>query len=158
MRARGSTEGFSLIEALIAMAIAATAFTAAVQLLMQASAATRRARLVTRAAILATSKMEELESLTYTVGDAGADIEDDGLSESPDGTLTSDVPEYAEWFDSAGRPISGAARPPGASLVRRWSIRVVGVGGDALALQVRVAMAAGQPLTTITAIRTRQGG
>jgi type II secretory pathway pseudopilin PulG len=157
MRARGSSEGFSLIEALIAMAITATAFTAAMQLLMQASAATRRARLVTRASMLATSKMEELESLTYTVGDDGADIEDEGLSESPDGTLTNDAPGYCEWFDSAGRAIPGTVRPPGSSLVRRWSIRAVEAGGDALALQVRVATAAGQPLATLTAIRSRRG-
>jgi type II secretory pathway pseudopilin PulG len=157
MHARGSAEGFSLVEAMIALAIIATAFTAAVQLLMQASAANRRARLVTRAAMLAASKMEELESLTYTVGDAGADVEDEGLSESPDGTLTDDVPDYCEWFDSAGQPLSGVARPPGASFVRRWSIRALEVDGHALALQVRVATVAGQPLATFTAIRTRRG-
>jgi len=158
MRARSSPNGFSLIEALIAMAITATAFTAAAQLLMQASAANRGARLVTRAAMLATSKMEELESLAYTVGEDGADVQDEALSESPDGTLTNDIPEYCEWFDSAGQAMSESVRPPGASFVRRWSIRALAVDGDALALQVRVATAAGQPLATITTIRTRRGG
>jgi type II secretory pathway pseudopilin PulG len=158
MRARCSGEGFSLIEALIAILITATAFTAAAQLLMQASAATRGARLVTRAAMLATSKMEELQSLTYAVGDDGADIEDERLSASPEGTLTNDVPDYCEWFDGAGHPISGVARPPGASFVRRWSIRTLEGDSDALTLQVRVATVAGQPLATFTAIRTRRGG
>jgi len=157
MRVRGSAEGFSIVEALIAIAITATAFTAAAQLLMQASAATRRARLVTRAATLASSKLEELESVTYTVGEDGEDVEDEGLSESPQGTLTNDVPAYCDWFDGTGQVISGAVRPPGTAFVRRWSVRALG-GADALALQVRVATAAGQPLATLTAIRTRRGG
>ena len=158
MSTRSSAEGFSLIEALIAMLITATAFTAAVQLLIQASAASRGARLVTRASMLATSKMEELQSLTYTVGDDGAEVEDERLAESPEGTLTNDVPDYCEWFDGAGHPMSGVTRPAGASLVRRWSIRALEGDGDALALQVRVATVAGQPLATFTAIRTRRGG
>jgi len=147
-----------LIEALIAMLIIATAFTTALQLLMQSSSATRRARLVTRAALLATSKIEELESLTYTVGDDGADVEDEGLMESPEGTLANDMPEYCEWFDSTGSLTSGTVRPRGASFVRRWSVRRLGVDGDALVLQVRVATADGRSLATLTALRTRRGG
>src|SRR5262245_32776563 len=113
MRMRRSEHGFSLVEALIAIAITATAFTAAAQLLMQASAATRRARLLTRAALLASSKMEELESLPYGVSEDGADVQDDRLAESPDRSLTEDLPDYCEWLDSAGRPIGVGQRPAG---------------------------------------------
>jgi len=158
MRTRDSECGFSLIEALIALAITATAFTAAAQLLVQASAATRRARLVTRAAILATSKMEELESLVYAVGADGADVEDERLSESPERSLVEDLPEYCEWFDSWGRPIGNGARPAGASFARRWSVRALDDSGDTLALQVVVTTRAGPPLAALTAVRSRWGG
>jgi prepilin-type N-terminal cleavage/methylation domain-containing protein len=158
MCARRSERGFSLIEALIALAITATAFTAAAQLLMQASAATRRARLVTRAAILARSKMEELESLVYAVGEDGADVEDAGLSESPEGSLVENLPEYCEWFDSWGRPAGNGARPPGASFARRWSVRALDDSGNTLALQVVVTTGVGPPLATLTTVRSRWGG
>jgi type II secretory pathway pseudopilin PulG len=151
-------DGFSLAEALIAMAITATAFTAAAQLLMRASAATRRARLVTRAAILATSKMEELESLVYGVGADGANDEDEELAESPDGSLASDVPGYGERFDSGGRALDERDGPAGAYFARRWSIRALDDSGDVLALQVLVTTGAGPPLATLTAIRARRGG
>ena len=158
MRTRRSEHGFSLLEALIAIAITATAFTAAAQLLMQASAATRRARLVTRAALLASSKMEELESLRYGVGEDGADVQDDRLAESPDRSLTDDLPDYCEWFDSAGRPIGVGQRPAGGFFARRWSIRALDDSGDVLALQVLVTTDAGPPLVTLRAIRMRLGG
>jgi type II secretory pathway pseudopilin PulG len=151
-------DGFSLVEALIAIAITATAFTAATQLLMRASAATRRARLVTRAAILATSKMEELESLVYGVGADGADVEDAELAESPDGALARDVTKYCEWFDSGGRALGERERPAGAFFARRWSIRALDDSGDVLALQVLVTTGAGPPLATLTAVRARRGG
>jgi type II secretory pathway pseudopilin PulG len=159
MCTRRSEHGFSLVEALVAIGITVTAFTAAVQLLIQSSAATRRARLVTRAAILASSKMEELEALMYTVGDAGANREDDGLWESPEGSLVGgEVPGYCEWFDSAGRPLSAGQRPAGATFARRWSVRALDDSGDMLALQVLVTSGAGPPLATLTSIRTRRGG
>ena len=158
MRMRRSAQGFSLLEALIAIAITTTAFTAAVQLLLQASAATRRARLVTRAAMLAASKMEELESLAYRVAADGTDLQDDGLSESPEGVLVEDVPEYCEWFDSGGRLVGDAERAAGVLFARRWSVRALDRTGDVLALQVLVTSGAGPPLATLTAIRTRRGG
>jgi prepilin-type N-terminal cleavage/methylation domain-containing protein len=158
MRRQPSERGFSLIEVLIAIVISATAFTAAARLLMLASGATRRARLVTRAAILATSKMEELESLAYRVGDDGADLQDKGQSESPDRSLTENVPDYCEWFDSAGRPVGAGQRPAGGLFVRRWSIRALDDSGDLLALQVLVATDAGPPVATLTAIRARRVG
>lgn len=148
--------GFSLVEALIAIVITATAFTAATQLLVRASAATRRARLVTRAAILATSKMEELESLVYGVGADGADVQDVGLTESPDGSLAADVPEYCEWFDSGGRPLDEQVRPPGAFFTRRWAVRALDSSGDVLAMQVLVTAGAGPPVAMLTAIRARR--
>ena len=83
MRSRASEHGFSIIEAFVAIAITAGAFSTAAQLLMQASAATRRARLVTRGVILASSKMEELASLPFEVAADGTDVRDDGLAESP---------------------------------------------------------------------------
>src|SRR5436305_2895 len=114
MRTRRSDRGFSLVEALIAIVITAIAFTAAAQLLLQASAATRRARLVTRAAIAATSKMAELESLLYGVTDEGADVQDEGLLPSPERSLAESLPEYCDWFDSTGRAIGAGQRPAGA--------------------------------------------
>jgi type II secretory pathway pseudopilin PulG len=158
MRTRRSERGFSLLEALIAIVITTTAFTAAIQLLMQASAATRRARLITRAAILAASKMEELGSLRYTVGDDGVDLQDEGLTESAVASLDHDVGGYCDWFDSAGRPIGGRERPPGAMFARRWSIRALDEDGDMLAVQVLVTSGGGPPLAIFTAIRTRRDG
>src|SRR5262249_61298056 len=131
---------------------------AAAHRLRQASAATRHARLVTRAAILAASKMAELESLAYAVGEDGGDVRDDGLSESPDGSLTDDVPEYCEWFDSEGRAIAGdGERPAGALFARRWAIHAVDASGDSLAVPVVCTAGAGPPLAALTPIATRRG-
>ena len=143
----------------MALAITAIAFSAAAQLLMQASAATRRARLVTRGAILASSKMEELDSLPFEVAADGTELRDARLAESPDGSLVQDVPEYCDWFDSRGNALAAArTRPVGATFVRRWSIRPLDVSNDTLALQVIVTTGSGPPLAALTAVRTRRGG
>ena len=71
--------------------------------------------------------------------------------------LVDDVPEYCEWFDSAGRPIGDGERPAGGMFARRWSVRSLDASGDTLSLQVLVTTGAGRPLATLTAIRTRQG-
>jgi prepilin-type N-terminal cleavage/methylation domain-containing protein len=159
MRAPGSERGFSLIEALVAIAITVVAFSAAAQLLVQASAATRRARLVTRGAILAASKMEELDSLAFEVAADGSGVRDERLVESPDRSLVQDVPEYCDWFDSSGNPLADArGRPVGTVFVRRWSIRALDVSTDTLALQVIVTTGSDPPLAALTAVRTRRGG
>jgi type II secretory pathway pseudopilin PulG len=159
MRGSGSEHGFSIIEALVAIAITAGAFSTAAQLLMQASGATRRARLVTRGAILASSKMEELDSLPFEVAADGTDVRDDGLAESPRGSLVRDVPEYCDWFDSRGNALAGArTRPVGATFVRRWSIRPLDISSDTLVLQVIVTAGSGPPLAALTGVRTRSGG
>jgi type II secretory pathway pseudopilin PulG len=156
---RRTDYGFSLIEALFATAIVASAFTTATGLLTRTAAANARSRLVTRAAILAAGKMEELQSLVFDVALDGANVDDEELSESPEDALADDRSGYADYFTSAGAPLDAdGTRPPGAMFVRRWSVRALDAARDVLALQVTVGTGAGPPLASVTTIRTRRGG
>jgi prepilin-type N-terminal cleavage/methylation domain-containing protein len=133
--------GFTLIEVLIASALTAAVAIGVVQLVAIGSAAERMARDGTLATALAVSKLEELRSLVWAYepgsdppaprSDAATDLSRDpaapggpGLAASPAGTLVSNVPPYVDYLDGRGVWVgNGAALPPRAAFVRRWSVQ-----------------------------------
>ncbi len=140
-RAHGCA-GFTLVEVLIASALAAAIATGVAHLIAVGLNAGRSAREQTFTAILATSKLEQLRSLawTYEPGDdvppvPRSDFSSNvsfepatgagpGLSTSPPGTLSANVPPYVDYLDERGQWVGNGARPPGrAAFIRRWSVR-----------------------------------
>ena len=91
-----STQGFSLVEALVASAVLMTGIASTFQLFILASASTRMSGDVTRAAIAAAQKAEELRAATFEAVVPGADrtgVLDrrwsvQPLADDPGGTVT----------------------------------------------------------------------
>jgi uncharacterized membrane protein YhaH (DUF805 family) len=148
MRPRASTpEGFCLLEVVVATTTLIVALSALAQLLTVAALATRRARAMTLATVLAQQKIEDLVPQASLVGAA--------LPASSPDTLARNVDGYCDFVDASGRIVGlGTPTPVAAVYVRRWSIETLSTGaGVMLALHVLVtdahvaARAASAPLT-----------
>src|SRR4029079_14088864 len=70
------TAGVALIEALVAVALLASALIALAGLLATAASATHRANVVSTAGVLASRKMEQLRALSWSRDAAGSAISD----------------------------------------------------------------------------------
>lgn len=162
-RSLSNVAGIALIEALVAIALLASAVIALAGLLATAASATHRAHVVSTTAILASHKMEQLRSLAWSVDATGAatsDVRTDtaaldasttcravatsvgtGLSGSPAGALDADTAGYVDYVDGLGCGLGGGDYPPpGSVYVRRWSVTPLPASPDmALVLQVVVA-------------------
>jgi type II secretory pathway pseudopilin PulG len=121
--------GFSLAEALVALALLGGALTVVASLFAMAARANVEARRITIASLLARDKLEQLRAPASP------------LEPSPGDSLDADRDGFADFFDPSGRPIGDGPRPPvGAAYVRRWSVRPDGAGiGDPVAIEVVVA-------------------
>ena len=151
--------GFSLLEVLVAIAIISVAVTAGAQLIGMAVAANARARRVTRAAILAAQKLEELRGARFAVDDEGAVFADGRLADAPPGALATDTAGYCDYFNGFGEPVPGGPpRPAGAAIVRRWTVAPAEpMPDELLAIQVVVVAAGvGPPDASFTTIRARR--
>jgi prepilin-type N-terminal cleavage/methylation domain-containing protein len=160
---RGQDDGFSLIEAIVALALLAGALVALADLLALSTRLNMAARLTTRATVLAAQKMEQLRSLAWGFDPFGlptSDLATDvaligasaggcgparpgaarGLSASPGDTLSANVDGYVDFVDGRGCPLGGGARSPaGAMFVRRWAVAVLdGSNANSIVLTVRV--------------------
>jgi hypothetical protein len=157
-----STRGFSLIEAVIAIAIASAGVVSSLQLLIVATTANQAARATTVATLMAIEKMEQLRGLLWAFDAGGHRISDTasdvttmpdgrngtGLSVSPANTLQQNVHGFCDFLSASGTALGTGASPPlGTAFVRRWSIEPLSVAaGDTLLIQVLVlAWAGGVP-------------
>lgn len=164
MRCRHA-DGFTLVEVMLALAVLTTGAGTLLYAAMAAGRATvdaRRADVMQRAAV---EKLEQLRSLAWTsdagivpVSDWSSDVTTSplpgtggsGLGVSPGDTLATSVDGYADVLDADGRWLGGgAAVPPGAAMVRRWSIQTAAAPADTLVLQVVVV-----PFTSSGAVPT----
>jgi hypothetical protein len=133
--------GFTLVEVLVASTTLVVALAALAQLLTMAALATRRARLLTLAAVLAQDKLEGLLPQAAIDGP---------LSASPPGTLTQNIDRYYELLDASGNAIAGGSSASAAgSFVRRWSIEPLSTTGPPL-VAMQVVIAAPQRFGTIS--------
>jgi prepilin-type N-terminal cleavage/methylation domain-containing protein len=105
-------EGFSLLEVLVAVLLAATVAAGTLDLFSVSLAAIRDAREESSATSLALQKLEQLR------GAASAP------AMSADNALDVDTPGFVDRVDASGQPAS-ASGPPARSTVyvRRWSVR-----------------------------------
>ena len=167
---RRGTNGFTLIEVLIALALFVVMATGVAQLCAVATRAARVSREHAAAVILATAKMDQLRALEWTYG-AGApgdplvprtdlatnlsvpsfSADGRGLQPSPASSLTTNTPPYVDYLDRDGRWAgNGPDPPPAAVFIRRWSIQAVASHPDrAIVIHVLV--------TTVAQERARAG-
>lgn len=150
-------DGFSLLEALISLALAATTMAGVGPVLNGASRSAREARARTTEAILASAKLEQLLSLDWAtapdplggpdvlvtdtstnLGVEPAGTGGPGLRVSGVDTLAVVTPGYADYVDARGRWL-GSGPVQGASFLRQWRVDAdVTSPGEVLALHVRV--------------------
>ena len=132
--------GFTLVDVLVAMVIVACGVVGVAGLFVTAIHAVHAARTETSATALAVGKMEQLRALVWSFDarlpdaldtDTTTDLSHDpplasgrGLLPSPPGTLDENVPGYVDYLDGDGTWVgTGAAAPPAAMFVRRWSVQ-----------------------------------
>jgi prepilin-type N-terminal cleavage/methylation domain-containing protein len=145
--------GFTLVEVLIAMAVVLVSALAAIQLVTLALDTMARARRQSQATLAAAARMEQLRLLRFEYDAAGLRVTDTttdlasdppagggpGLTPSPPLALAANLPGSVDYLDADGVVVgAGAAVPPRAVFVRRWSVEPIDASGDALAIQVVV--------------------
>ena len=150
--------GFTLIEVLVAMTVLCVAALGGVQLVAMATQMMAGARTHALSAHLASARLEQLRGLRLAFDNAGQRVTDlstaltadppgpggSGLADSGPATLNANVAGFVDFLDGTGRWAgTGAAAPPGAAFVRRWSIERTDVNGDLLVIQVVVRPLAG---------------
>ncbi len=146
-------KGFTLVEVLVALAVLCVAALGGIQLVAAATEMTSRAGVLSTGAALAASRMEQLRALQFEfdlnrlrLTDVATDLAADppaaggpGLTPSGAGSLDTNTPGYVDFADAHGASLGGgAAPPPGAVFVRRWSIEPVAASSDLILLQVLV--------------------
>lgn len=145
--------GFTLIEAVVAMALLCVAALGGIQLVAVATEMMARARTHSVAAGLASARLEQLRSLQFEFDAAGLRLTDvsKNLAEEPAGSggpglsfagaasLDGNVAGYVDFLDRNGAWLgTGGSAPPGTAFVRRWSIEPMGGSADLLVVQVLV--------------------
>ena len=141
MQPRESSQGFSLIEVMVASAILGCAVLSVAQLVAASTAATASARDVSEATAVAWQKLDQLRSLPFAFDDAGGPVTDAALQPSPAGALTGDTAGYVD-------------APLGARYRRRWAIDSDADHPDLRILRVRV-LAAGRSDELANAVTLR---
>lgn len=110
-----SDRGFSLLEALVATTLVATALGGLTHLAVVATHANRSAHAVTMAALLASERLATL----YNDAQHGTTAP----AVSPPDALDRDVDGFCVFFDARGTQVfSGTPSPPAATFVLRWSV------------------------------------
>ena len=158
---RAGEQGFSLIEAMVAITLLSVTLVSLAHLFVAATRATMTSRQVTRAVILAEQKMEQLHAVAWATESDGSPVSDFtsnlaaftatgacagaatgaavGLTPSPAGALEGNIDGYVDYVDAQGCGLGGGVvPPPGSVYVRRWSIAPSDAGPDTLLLRVLV--------------------
>jgi prepilin-type N-terminal cleavage/methylation domain-containing protein len=181
----GSSEGFTLLEVLVALVVVTITAAGVAGLFSVAMRDARAARDQTMTALLAMMRMEELRALTWRfdqgTGVPESDLTTDLSRSPPDSsgsglssagaTLDRNTPGYVDYLDARGSWVgNGSSPPPEATYVRRWQIESLPAEPDSLVLRVLVTtvvrdtapVAAGQARprrsdeTLIVSVRTRK--
>ena len=127
---RGSEQGFTLIEVLVALAVVTTGLGSVAQLTLVTSRANAASSDAGYAATLASSKLNELQSVV-----AGSQ------AMTPADASYRAAPGAFDYLDRAGQSLSQGGLPPGnAVFVRRWSIRPVAGVADPRAVGIEVSV------------------
>jgi hypothetical protein len=147
--------GSSLVEAIVAVGLLASALASLAQMLGICIASNRSARAGSDATVLAQQKIEQLRGLAWGVDVTGAPMSDlstnttlpvempiggTGLSLSPGNTLTSNTNGWVDYVDRSGNVLGGGTEIlAGAAYVRRWVVEPLPSNpSDAIVIRVLV--------------------
>jgi type II secretory pathway pseudopilin PulG len=131
-----SARGFTLIEALIATLLVATAVAGLSHLVTVGLTQSLRTQQSTGALLLAQAKLEELRSLTWRFNIDGTRASSAALAASPPDTLSQNIAGWVERLDRFGVPGAPDALT---HYWRRWAITPIDAADpDTLLLQVCV--------------------
>jgi prepilin-type N-terminal cleavage/methylation domain-containing protein len=166
-------DGFTLLEAIVAIAVLSAGICSLAQLAAVASETNQRAQDLTQASFMARDKLAQLSALAWTVDGAGNALSDvdsntavqpeessGGTGLAPGGDVGANVPGYCDFLDADRNlmPIGGGP-PSGATFTRRWSIEPL-VQDPLNTLVIQVSVVGGPPpgaeLARLTTVRTRR--
>lgn len=160
--ARHATDaGFSLVEALVASLLVASAIVGLAHLIAIGAEQSLGSRRAASALSIAQSKLEQLRQSQFVYGMDGSRVSSVALAISPMAALQEDTPGYADYIDAFGEVVSvdGAIAP---DYVRRWAISALEPSDvDTLVLHVCVFVVQGpevrelMPAACASGIRTR---
>jgi hypothetical protein len=134
----GCEAGSSLVEVLVAAAILVTVFAGLAQLFVYTGRFTRDSSRREVAVLAAQSKIEWLRARTFAYGAGGTLASDPALEPSPEEALVADVHGYHDLLDMNGIVMAGDGGESAPAFVRRWAIRALDDGPDAMAIEVCV--------------------
>ncbi|HEX5475756.1 MAG TPA: prepilin-type N-terminal cleavage/methylation domain-containing protein [Vicinamibacterales bacterium] len=155
-RSWSSSQGFSLVETLVATGILLTVSLGVAQMFGVATSRNFAARQQVSTTTLATQKMEQLRGLTFAYDSSGLglpitdtttnltlatpDTTGIGLDPSPSNVLEENTTNYVDYLDGQGNWVGTGTTPPsGAIFTRRWAIRALPTNpNNTLILQVLV--------------------
>jgi type II secretory pathway pseudopilin PulG len=152
-----SRRGFSLVEALIASFLIASAVAGLAQLVALAARQSLASRQATSALAIAQAKLEQLRRAAWTYDAAGGRVSSVVLSASPLQSLREDVDGYVDFVDASGDAVAPLDEVP--HFARRWAIAPLESDDDTLLLQVCVYGGPpfdSTPTECVAAITTRQ--
>jgi hypothetical protein len=138
-RSSCNSDGFSLVEVLIATFLLATVSLSVAQLFAVTTRNTWTARGQTSSTVLAEQKMEQIRSLTWGFDNTGLGLpvsdttsnltvtpptqDGHGLDPSPVDALERNTPGYVDYLDGSGNWVATGDHPPETAVfIRRWSI------------------------------------
>jgi Tfp pilus assembly protein PilV len=153
-----ASDGFTLLEALIATLLLAGALVTLAHVVATGARQTTSMRRTIAAVVIAQSKLEELRALPWRFNAGGARLSSAALALSPPDSLIVDRAGWVETLDRFG--VASDARQPQVYR-RRWSIAEWAGDPDTLVLQVCVfessnTAVASAPGACVSAVRTRK--
>ncbi len=118
---RFSERGLSLMETLIATAIAGSVMVGLASLVSAAMMQSKnQGQTTSQATALAAQKIDQLMTLQFTAASTAAPLT---CAASPCGSITADTTNYVEYLDATGNVLAGAtAATIGVFFTRRWMI------------------------------------
>ena len=167
-----SSNGFSLIEVIISMALLTTVSLGVAQVFAMSTRVNYVARGQTSSTTMAEQKLEQLRGLTwgFDLQGQGLPLTDtttnlavwppnatgNGLNPSPSDALERNTVGYVDYLDPNGTWVGTGATPPGnAMYIRRWSIQPLPTNpNNTVVLQVLVTPVASEA-TRVATVYTR---
>lgn len=160
---RTGTEGFTLLETVVATGVLVTALAGLAQLLALSVRSTDDAGSQAAALMAAQDKLEVLRSLDLTYDPLGAAITDPGLTPSPGFSLGEDTPDFVDHLGRDGATVDVNLDGHGAALTRRWRITPIDLFlPEAVAIEVCVfrwpadGLSVRHAVACLATVRTRQ--
>lgn len=134
-----ATDGFTLLETVVATGVLVTALAGIAQLLALSVRATHDEGSRGAAVLAAQGKIEELRSLALTYDPGGTPITDPALAPTASRCLAEDTDDCVDYLDADGAAVDVDRGEHGAAFTRRWRITPIDhFAPEALAIEVCV--------------------